>query len=394
MTMMVARDDREGALRAFQSCWWLITFICSAGIMLLALALYLFPAARLLRLHAIGETDTKWIIFYLGCSVLLGQLETLLQASYRCIGRYSYGAFMKSAYSLIAFGIMIVPVFFHGGPRAAALAFALANAFFTILLCFMVRRDIPWIRFGWSHASFAEIRRLTAPAVAFMAFPVGNALNLQGTLMAVGYALGPTSVVIFGTARTVSRVALQMVQMVNNTFSPELSSSFGLGDIALTRTLHRRACQMALLLSFFIVIAMLTVGPWFLTHWTRGHVPPSRPLLALLLLVVVFYALWSTSSVLLSSTNQHQRLAAYYIAGTSITIVFTYFLAKHYGLYGAAASLLISELIMNSYVMPTSLRMSHDNLGGFVGAMLHYPASLRPESLMRRLSRSKPGLES
>ncbi len=394
MTMMMARDDRDGALRAFQSCWWLITFICTAGIMLLALALYLFPAAHLLRLHAISETDTKWIIFYLGCSVLLGQLETLLQASYRSIARYSYGTMIKNLYSLVAFGIMIVPVFFGGGPRAAALAFALANAFFTIVLCFMVRHDIPWIRFGWSHASFAEIRRLTAPAVAFMAFPVGNALNLQGTLMAVGYALGPTSVVIFGTARTVSRVALQMVQLVNNTFSPELSRSFGSHDIALTRTLHRRACQMAFFMALAIFLIMVTVGPWFLTHWTRGQVPPSRPLLALLLLVVVFYSLWSTSSVLLSSTNQHQKLAAWYIAGTSITIVFTYLLAKNYGLYGAAASLLISELIMNVYVMPTSLRMSHDTVSDFISGMLHYPASLRPGALIGRLSRSMPSLES
>ena len=394
MTMLMARDDREGALRAFQSCWWLITIICAACITLLAAALYFFPAANLLRLHEISATDTKWIIFYLGCSVLLGQLETLLQASYRSIGRYAYGTFIKNAYSLVAFGVMILPVFFHGGPRAAALAFALANAFFTILLSFMVRRDIPWIRFGWSYASFAEIRRLAAPAIAFMAFPVGNAINLQGTLMAVGYALGPTSVVVFGTARTVSRVALQMVQMVNNTFSPELSTSFGQHNIQLTRTLHRRACQIALFFSLLIVLAMITVGPWFLNHWTRGHVPPSRPLLVLLLVVVVFYALWSTSSVLLSATNQHQKLAVYYIIGTSITIVFTYFLAKHYGLYGAAASLLISELIMNIYVLPTSLRLSHDNFKDFVAGMLHYPAFLKPAALLARISRSKPNLES
>ena len=394
MTMLMARDDREGALRAFQSCWWLIVFICATCITLLAAALYFFPAANLLRLHAINPTDTKWIIFYLGCSVLLGQLETLLQASYRSIGRYSYGSLIKNVYSLVAFGIMILPVFFHGGPRAAALAFALANLFFTFLLCFMVSRDIPWIRFGWSHASFAEIRRLAPPALAFMAFPVGNALNLQGTLMAVGYALGPTSVVIFGTARTVSRVALQMVQIVNNTFTPELSISFGQHNIQLTRTLHRRACQMALIIAVLIVLVMLTVGPWFLTHWTRGHVPPSRPLLAILLTVVVFYALWSTSSVLLSATNRHQKLAAYYIVGTSITIVFTYLLAKQFGLYGAAGSLLISEAIMTLYVLPTSLRMSHDTFGDFFNSMLQYPASLKPGALLRRISRSKPDLES
>jgi O-antigen/teichoic acid export membrane protein len=151
---------------------------------------------------------------------------------------------------------------------------------------------------------------------------------------------------------------------------------------------------MAFFMALAIVLIMVTVGPWFLTHWTRGQVPPSRPLLALLLLVVVFYSLWSTSSVLLSSTNQHQKLAAWYIAGTSITIVFTYLLAKNYGLYGAAASLLISELIMNVYVMPTSLRMSHDTVSDFISGMLHYPASLRPGALIGRLSRSMPSLES
>src|SRR3982751_1240371 len=110
MTMMAARGDREGALRVFQSCWWLITIICTAFIALLGAVLYLFPTAQYLKLHAIGETDTKWIIFYLGCSVLLAQLEALLQSAYRCIGRYAYGSFIKSIFSLTAFGMMLVPV--------------------------------------------------------------------------------------------------------------------------------------------------------------------------------------------------------------------------------------------------------------------------------------------
>lgn len=388
MTMMTARGDRDGALRVFQSCWWLITFICSACIVLLALALYYTPAAKLLKLHAIDATDTKWIIFYLGCSVLLGQLEALLQSAYRCVGRYPYGSFIKSLFSLAAFAVMLVPVCMGGGARVTALVFASANAFFTLVLCIMVRRDLPWIRYGWNHASFAEIKRLTAPAFAFMAFPIGNALNLQGTLMAVGYALGPTAVVIFGTARTVSRVALQLVQMVNNTFWPEMSSSFGTNDMALTRTLHRRSCQLGLLIAIVIVAAMMTLGPWFLTHWTGGHVPPSRGLLSILLMVVVAYSLWSTSSTLLAAVNKHQKLAAWYLFGTSITVVLTYVLAKYYGLYWAAASLLVSEIVMNMYVLPTSLELSHDTFPAFVASMLHYPQSLRPAALLARLRRS------
>jgi O-antigen/teichoic acid export membrane protein len=280
------------------------------------------------------------------------------------------------------------------GPRTTALIFASINIAVTVIFCFLVRRNIPWIEYGWQHASFDEIRRLARPAIAFMGFPLGNALSLQGSLLAVGYALGPTQVVVFSTARTVSRVALQLVQMVNFTFEPEMSIAYGAGNYALTRTLLRRACQLALLVAMVVVLIMMTFGPWFLTHWTSGHVPPSRNLLSILLLVVVLYALWSTSATLMTATNQHQRLATFYILGTSLTCILCFFFAHTYGLYGAAASLLISELVMNLYVVPASLRIAHDTLPAFLASLLHYPPSLRPAALLARIRRSKPGFES
>ena len=394
MTMLVARDDRDGALRVFQSCWWLITILCSAAMLLLSIGLYYLPVAKYLKIVSISESDTKWIVFYMGIAVLFGQLEQLIQSAYRCIARYAYGSFIKSTLSLSSFFCMILAVIAGADPRRTALVFAMANVVGTLILCVMVRRDIPWLRFGWHYARLAEIRRLTAPAIAFMGFPIGNALNLQGTLLAVGYVLGPTEVVIFGTARTVSRVALQLVQMVNGTFWPEMSIAYGARDIPLTRTLHRRACQLALLIAVVVIAGMMTVGPWFLHRWTGGHVPPSRGLLSILLLVVVFYTMWSTSSTLLAATNRHQKLAAYYITGTTLTVVATYFLARRFGLYGAAASLLLSEMVMNLYVLPASLRIAEDTLPAFFASLLHWPHSLRPAALMARFAGSKPGLES
>ncbi len=394
MTMLMAAEDRDSALRVFQSCWWLIGIVCGTTILLLSGALYLLPVAQELKLTAIGEADTKWIIFYLGCSVLMGQLEQLLQSAYRCIGRYPYGSFIKSVMTLAAFACMIVPVMAGGGARVTALVFAGANILGTLTLCLLVRRDIPWIKYGWTHASFAEIKKLSGPAFAFMGFPIGNALNLQGTLIAVGYALGPSEVVVFGTARTVSRVALQMVQMVNNAFWPEMSMAFGQKNAELTRTLHRRACQMALILAVFVVAGMMTVGPWFLSHWTGGHVPPSRTLLSVLLLVVVFYSLWSTSSTLMTAINRHQKLAAVYLFATTMTCLLCYILARRYGLYGAATSLLVSEVIMNLYVLPASLKIAEDTFQGFLNSMMHFPASIRMSVILSRLRGSKPQLES
>ncbi|MDR3744724.1 MAG: lipopolysaccharide biosynthesis protein [Acidobacteriaceae bacterium] len=393
MTMLVAGGDREHALQVFQSCWWLIMTICTTITLLLCGTLYFLPAARLLKIGAISETDTKWIIFYLAVSILLAQLEMLLQSAYRSIGRYPYGAFVKSAMAVTAFTCTLLSVALGYGARTTALVYAVASIAGTLFLALLVKHDIPWIEFGWRHARFSEIRRITRPAIAFMGFPIGIALNMQGTLLAVSYALGPVSVVIFSTARTVSRGALQMVQMINSTFEPELTLSFGAGKIDLTRALHRRACQLALLVAAVVVGGVMVVGPSFLHHWTGGHVPPSRGLLNVLLLVVVIYALWSTSSTLLTSTNQHQKMAAVYLAATSLTCVACYFFARWKGLYGAAAALLLSELAMNCYVLPASLLIAKDSFPAFMASMLHYPESLTPAALLARLRRRKVEVE-
>ena len=377
MQMAEARGDRAAALCAFQSCWWLILGTLGIVGSLFVAALWLLPVGRLLRVHAIAEQDARWIVAYLGLAVLMGQVETLLQCAYKCVGRYGYGSALDTGLTLAAFAATLIPVALGHGPRTAALVFALGSVAGTILLAASVRRDIPWIRFGWQHASFAEIRRQARPALAFMGLPLGMAVNLQGTLIAIGYALGPVAVVIFGTARTVSRVALQMAQMINYSFEPEFSASFAQRNVGLLRTLHRRACQAALGLSAALVLATIAIGPPLLHLWTQGKVPPSRGLLAVLLLVVVLYSFWSTSAAMLTATNRHQRLAAIFLAATALTVGVTWAAATRFGLFGAAWSLLLSELLMNAYVLPATLRLAEDRWPAFARSLLDLPTVLR-----------------
>lgn len=395
MTMAAARGDHDLALRVFQSCWWLIVIVMAAvGIAITAL-LAVVPVSMLLNLHTISAQDANWIIGYLGIAVLVSQLETLLQASYRAIGRYAYGSFVKSCMVLSAFAAMLVPVGLGLGPRTTALVFALANVAGTFTLAVMARRDVPWLRFGWQHAQFFEIRRLSAPALAYMAFPLAFAINLQGSLQAVSFALGPIAVVTFATARTVSRIAVQMVQIINSTFEPEISKSFAQRNTALIRTLHRRACQMALLLAFATVIAAIFAGPYLLHHWTQGKVPPSRPLLSILLIVVVFISLWSTSATVMTATNRHKRLAAVYLGATALTLPITALLARYFGLHGAAASLLLPECVMNLYVLPTTLKLVGDTFPAFAWSLFQVPGGIHPGRLLKRMVRpSGPAFES
>lgn len=390
MSMLVAKGEREAALRVFQSCWWLIVITLTLTTAAVVGVLQFVHLSTLLNVHHVSESDIKWTVGYLGITILLGQLEGMMQSAYRSVDRNPFGSFLRSMFTLIAFVAMMVPVLLHHGPRSAAKAFALVSIAGILIMGFMTKHAVPWISYGWKHASFSEIRRLATPAFAFMGFPAGLALNLQGTTLVVGLTLGPLAVVVFATARTVSRVALQMVQMINTTFEPEFSKSFALREVALIRTLHRRACQSALLLSGTIVLMMIAGGPTFLSHWTRGKVPPSRDLLSILLLGVIVYSFWATSSTIMTATNQHKRLAAVYVGATGLTVLVTWVASRYYGLFGAAWSLLVSELVMNLYVLPNSLRIAHDTLPGLLRGLLEIPPGLHPQALMRRLRRQGP----
>ena len=162
-----------------------------------------------------------------------------------------------------------------------------------------------------------------------MGFPMGLALNLQGTTLVMGLTLGPVAVVVFATARTVSRVALQMVQMVNTTFEPEFSKSFALREVrpdphaAPPRLPKRAAAERD------DRVADDRRWPnFFLSHWTRGKVPPSRDLLSILLLGVIVYSFWATSSTIMTATNQHKRLAAVYVGATGLTVLVTWLASR------------------------------------------------------------------
>jgi O-antigen/teichoic acid export membrane protein len=117
-----------------------------------------------------------------------------------------------------------------------------------------------------------------------MSFPLVNALNLQGILVVIGYVIGPIAVVTFNTARTISRSAVQGMNLINNAIWPEMSTAFGMGDMDTARMLHRRACQISLLLCLAITLGVALLGEWIWRVWTVGKVPTDPVLLNIMLL--------------------------------------------------------------------------------------------------------------
>ncbi|MDR3572356.1 MAG: hypothetical protein P4L50_00705 [Anaerolineaceae bacterium] len=374
MTMQVARGEKSAALEVFQSTWVLTTvFSVSFGICV-AFALWLLPFERWLKVTLLSRGQVAAILCVLCVYVLLDLQWTVISAGFRCDGNYALGTVLGNVVRFMTNGASIIAVACHGSPLSAALALVTVRILGNWICQLVLRHKSPWLHYGYSYAHFSIIQRLFNPAIAYMAFPAGNALSLQGMTIVVGAVLGPIAVVIFSTVRTLTRFAYQMVAIISDSVWTELSAAFGAGNTLLARNIHRCASQAALGLSSAAILFLALFGNVIYSYWTHYKVSMDHHLFHLLLIEMLANAFWYTSSIVPIACNRHEGQAVVYLLTTAISLPAAFLLMLRYGLAGAGMSLLLVDLSMIAYVLHHSLALLNDTPSGFVRALLRAPS--------------------
>jgi O-antigen/teichoic acid export membrane protein len=373
MTMRVASGDREGALETFQSTWLLISLSSVLAALCLILGAWALPITHWLKLTSTSPLEARRILFLLFAYGLLSLQADLITSGFRCEGNYALGMLSKNTVRLVESVLVILAVAFHAAPIQAAAAYLILRVIGTAIMSWLMLRTSPWLRYGFRHATLTCTRRLAVPALAYIGFPAGNALSLQGMVLIVGVVLGPIAVATFATMRTLTRFGFQIMESVKNTLWPELSIAYGAQNWTLARRLHRVACQASLWSSLATVVFLFFAGDRVMTIWTRGRIVPDEAAFRWLLLVVVATSFWHTSSVVTIASNTHERVAAVYLAGTAASLVMARLLMPHFGISGAAMALLASAVIVGWYVLSQSLKALSERMTDFFASMFRLP---------------------
>jgi O-antigen/teichoic acid export membrane protein len=326
---------------------------------------------------AIPAWEARMVLVALFVQVAVGNQYGVLDAWYRAGGRYPLGATVRQIGRVIEFGALMGAVLLGAQPGVAATAFLVGSTIGFVLSWVVLRVGIPWSSFRLERPHLQTFRELLPFGVAFMAFPIGNAVSLQGFTIVVGATLGAPAVVVFSTTRTITRVALQAMGSINNAIWPELSRAVGNGHLDEARAILRRSVQLALGASLSLVVMMAVFGVDIIRWWTRKAVDPPFLLLLILLLVIVANSMWYTLSSVLTATNRHKRLAVVYLSGTLIALFMAVPLGSAFGLPGIATALLAIDLVMVTYVVPAALRVVQDSIGGFLRGLLDVGGAVR-----------------
>jgi O-antigen/teichoic acid export membrane protein len=374
MCMRSGAGDRSGALSIFQSTWplLLIFSLCIGSLALVAVMNV--PLHEWLGFKVMDSNTTKLVTLLLVAHVLVGFQGGLVNGGFWCEGRYAKGEVLLSTMYLMEFGGLALAVALDGGPVKAAIGYLVGRIGGLFLMRLGLYRATPWLRYGWRFAAVGEVRHLAWPAVASLAFPLGNALNIQGMRLVVGLVIGPLAVVVFSTIRILTRLAMQPSAIINRLLEPEMALAYGRNHHDVFRSLFNRSCQVALWMSAASCVVLGVFGERVLGIWTHGKVAMDWTLYILLLLSAVVNAIWYTALMAAYATNRHVPVALVYFTvygGIAFGLAITF--SKMFGLSGVGLALLVSEITMSPYVLWKTFQLTGESLSSWVDQVTRPP---------------------
>jgi O-antigen/teichoic acid export membrane protein len=365
MVMRAGGGDRRGAQATFYGALWVAAVASGLvmGLGLLAAAasgLWQWPATP----H-ITSMDAALIILLLAAGVAMGFAGSVLGAGFRSCERNALGISVSNGGRLLE--VVVIGVLLVGGcaPLRVCVAIIVARLSMLVLQLLWLRQVGGWLFAPGVVVDRHLVRRLARPAIGFMAFPLGNALVLQGPLLILGATLGGAAVAMFSSLRTLARIPMQVTNMFNTSIWPELSRAHGAGDLALLRRLHRLSWVANLTVLLPLAAGQLLLGRWVVLHWLGPTAPYDAWVFGALVLSTGLTALWGASSIVLVATNLHLRLGAVYVIGNALNLTLAALLTTHFGWAGMFAPLVLTEVLLLAWLLPSVIRTTGDRASSF-----------------------------
>lgn len=284
--------------------------------------------------------EVRLIALILTCDVCLSVMYGPQTAALRSANCYalSIGILNVTRFFVLVFGLVGLLVF--KTPIAVALGMLIARVVGYGAQQVVKNRYCPWATLFPLTIDRRWLGKSLVPSLVFLGFPLSNSLNFQGILWVIGTALGPAQVTTFSTMRTLTRVAVQMMNLLSNSVWSEVSKLFAVGRTSDVKKIKRRLTMVTIMVATVIGIGMSQYGERFYAAWTGKHVAFDSTLFDVLLLSMIANSLWQSTSIFVIAINRHMRFALAYLLAAVGTIFVGLFAVRHGGLVSVAICLL------------------------------------------------------
>ena len=341
LNIAIAAGKSQDATHIFQSAFIFILCIIIIFIIFIFSAVIFFPLPKIL-----DNFDNRVAFICLCSSVLTSLFGGLPDMVYKATGRYAVGTLMGNMLRILEWGGAMIGLALYGSFSAVALASLSVRITGTFIISYYSNRGINDLKWGIRLGRKSEIRSMLKPATAFMIYPASNALTYQGMTILSGLLLGPASVTIFNTYRTLARVSVQANGILSHALWPEFSKLFGIGGIPSIKKIYIKSFWLGFVLAIISGVILFFISPILLRLWTDNMVLYDSLLMKIMICYSIVASLSHVPKVFLMSINRHGKLAIFYIVGSIFLLIFSGFLGLILGIIGFSIAMLISEIFI------------------------------------------------
>ena len=232
----------------------------------------------------------------------------------------------------------------------------IVSILFTIVF-FVIGSKMIDLRGYCGQLILADVKTIAMKGLGYMMNPIWQSVFFQGSTLVVRMTLGPESVAVFNTARTACRSVSQIFNIINGSIFPDLQYEYGKGNIATVHRLFRLAILTSIVIGIIGCILLYFFGMDIYNLWTQNMLTITPDIWITFIIGILFNAIWWTGMVSYSVTNKPYHFAVVSTISACVSVVASYWLSMHLGLWGAVLGTTLFEFTMVLYVLPDSCNL-------------------------------------
>jgi O-antigen/teichoic acid export membrane protein len=344
-TREFAMGEAARARCTMRSAWLAVTLFSVVLFGLAGLLLGLLPI-EFLPVQAIASSDARWILLLLVGYALVTVQSSFVEGSFRAGGRFPLGTMIANLLRLAEFVAAVSTALWSHSPVATALALLGTRLVGQVTYVLALERLVPDLTLGHRGVAMVQLRGLVTPGLAYLLFPLGNALAAQGMVLVTAAELGAGAVVTLNALRVMAMLLRHTANVIHLGVLPEVTVAIARREEARARRLVNTSLAASLLATGFCAVVLAVAGGTVLAVWTGGRIQASSILIFAMAATILADVPWLAWSLVLLARNEHQLLGALYVGSCLLAVVTAKLLMPRLGLMTIPLALFVMDLIL------------------------------------------------
>lgn len=307
--------------------FFLITLLSLFIIALGVLFGYLYGFKNLFGVNVFDDFETNFIFIILLINVFAKMFSGIYNGVLRILHKAHFNLIIENTIKLVETIILIIGLFFK-----LDIVYILIFYNLPVLFSIIYKHwySLKHFKFSLNPKNFELklLKEILPQSLSFMLLPFSQALTNQGMILLLNSFLGPIAIVLYSTTKTLVNFIRTIVDLLSNSIYPEISIAWGKNNLNLIYKIF----NITLKISMFTVVSILLFfwffGEKIFLYWTKNAIEFNDLFFKGMLLVTVVVTVSKTFSLLLLSTNNHNRFTLVFLISQICIFVFTFLCLK------------------------------------------------------------------